>query len=553
MPAKKFWDTISKIPNQSVKIPLDLESIAFSEWHTQLSLASNSIDTDTLDFAAKEQRDQVISMFEVLSQDSRQVVIKGQGLDTNGVATAACRCIVNPVNKVTVKKGRVGGHESGSEESDTDEEEESSGFSQEDLPVLWSIGHNALATEILVETLESMFPGLYFLCQYNTELHSTVEDTKLWGQIESLCKHPFTDEDIYTYSRALIGVDLLSMGDAAPAALYMTPTVPWSQSVSSLKLRMQAFSMDNTESFLEFQSELNEEIFEDGGYHDMSFEEEEQRRKTASDFEKLYLGAPVKLVDLGNACWTHKHFTDDIQTRQYRSPEVILGAKYGTSADMWSLACIMFELLTGDLLFDPHSGKAWGRDEDHLAMMYELLGGFPRKMAKAGKRASEFFNKRGELRHIHHLKFWSLREVLIDKYLFKRADAEGIASFMEGLLEIDPDKRMTAEECLAHPWLSEDPAIRRKSGEGCRSHNRGDYKDSDDDDDDDDDHSDDDHPADRKASNKNQDDDKYSSRSYSDCDDDMSEAESDYIDILERSIDIEERKSNTNKAKQLKK
>ncbi len=32
--------------------------------------------------------------------------------------------------------------------------------------------------------------------------------------------------------------------------------------------------------------------------------------------------ARCKLVDFGNACWTHKHFTDDIQTRQYRSPEV---------------------------------------------------------------------------------------------------------------------------------------------------------------------------------------------------------------------------------------
>jgi serine/threonine-protein kinase SRPK3 len=30
----------------------------------------------------------------------------------------------------------------------------------------------------------------------------------------------------------------------------------------------------------------------------------------------------AKIVDLGNACYTHKHFTDDIQTRQYRSPEV---------------------------------------------------------------------------------------------------------------------------------------------------------------------------------------------------------------------------------------
>lgn len=33
-------------------------------------------------------------------------------------------------------------------------------------------------------------------------------------------------------------------------------------------------------------------------------------------------GAHAKLVDFGNACWVERHFTDDIQTRQYRSPEV---------------------------------------------------------------------------------------------------------------------------------------------------------------------------------------------------------------------------------------
>ena len=48
-----------------------------------------------------------------------------------------------------------------------------------------------------------------------------------------------------------------------------------------------------------------------------------------------------KVVDLGNGCWTHTHFSDDIQTRQYRSPEVIAGAGYDTSADIWSLACMV--------------------------------------------------------------------------------------------------------------------------------------------------------------------------------------------------------------------
>lgn len=73
-----------------------------------------------------------------------------------------------------------------------------------------------------------------------------------------------------------------------------------------------------------------------------------------------------KLVDFGNACWTYKQFTSDIQTRQYRCPEVLLGSKYSTSIDLWSFACICFELASGDVLFDPHSGDNFDRDEVFL-------------------------------------------------------------------------------------------------------------------------------------------------------------------------------------------
>ena len=49
----------------------------------------------------------------------------------------------------------------------------------------------------------------------------------------------------------------------------------------------------------------------------------------------------VKIADLGNASWVDEHFTNDIQTRQYRSPEAILGAKWGPSVDVWSCACMV--------------------------------------------------------------------------------------------------------------------------------------------------------------------------------------------------------------------
>ena len=47
--------------------------------------------------------------------------------------------------------------------------------------------------------------------------------------------------------------------------------------------------------------------------------------------------------------------------------QVIIGSHYNTSADVWSFACTLFELLTGDFLFEPRSGPKFSKDDDHLA------------------------------------------------------------------------------------------------------------------------------------------------------------------------------------------
>ncbi|XP_047204187.1 SRSF protein kinase 1b isoform X2 [Girardinichthys multiradiatus] len=162
----------------------------------------------------------------------------------------------------------------------------------------------------------------------------------------------------------------------------------------------------------------------------------------------------VKIADLGNACWVHKHFTDDIQTRQYRSLEVLIGAGYSTPADIWSTACMAFELATGDYLFEPHSGEDYSRDEDHIALIIELLGKVPRKLIVAGKYSKEFFTKKGDLRHITKLKPWGLFDVLVDKYEWSKEEAHSFSSFLLPMLDLVPERRATAAQCLSHPWLT---------------------------------------------------------------------------------------------------
>ncbi|GAA5899728.1 hypothetical protein JCM6882_005423 [Rhodosporidiobolus microsporus] len=161
----------------------------------------------------------------------------------------------------------------------------------------------------------------------------------------------------------------------------------------------------------------------------------------------------VKIADLGNASWTDLHFTNDIQTRQYRSPEAILGAKWGTAVDIWSASAMFFELLTGDYLFDPHPGTRYNKDDDHIAQIIELLGPFPRSIALSGKFSGDIFTRKGELKHIHKLKFWPMHSVLQDKYLITEAEAKMLESFLQPMLNLNPDKRATAHDMLEHEWL----------------------------------------------------------------------------------------------------
>lgn len=162
----------------------------------------------------------------------------------------------------------------------------------------------------------------------------------------------------------------------------------------------------------------------------------------------------VKIADLGNACWVDHHFTEEIQTRQYRSLEVLLGSGYGPPADIWSTACMAFELVTGDFLFEPHSAENYTRDEDHIALIIELLGVIPRHIAIGGKYSKDFFNKKGELKHIKKLKPWNLKRVLMEKYEWTEKDATEFSGFLEPMMAYEPDKRATAAQCLETPWLN---------------------------------------------------------------------------------------------------
>ncbi|RLV90131.1 Protein kinase dsk1 [Spathaspora sp. JA1] len=171
----------------------------------------------------------------------------------------------------------------------------------------------------------------------------------------------------------------------------------------------------------------------------------------------------IKIADLGNATFVNHHFTNQIQTRQYRSPEIILGyKKWGSSTDIWSIGCIIFELITGDFLFDPHDGKYFNRDEDHLAQIIELIGEFPSEEYLLDcKLTSKYFKLKNNsiiLKNIDALKYWSLFDVLVEKYKFDKGDVQVklLCDFISKCLKFDLNERYDCGSLLNHPWLKED-------------------------------------------------------------------------------------------------
>ena len=115
---------------------------------------------------------------------------------------------------------------------------------------------------------------------------------------------------------------------------------------------------------------------------------------------------------------------------------------------------MVFELLTGDFLFEPRKGYYFDKDDDHLAQMIELLGPMPKNFAISGKNSRRFFDSTGHLKRIRGLNYWPLYRVLTEKYRFRPNESEALADFLQSMLTWYPDRRATAQEMLDHPWLS---------------------------------------------------------------------------------------------------
>ncbi|KAK9460440.1 kinase-like domain-containing protein [Lipomyces oligophaga] len=95
----------------------------------------------------------------------------------------------------------------------------------------------------------------------------------------------------------------------------------------------------------------------------------------------------IKVIDFGSACHERQTVYTYIQSRFYRSPEVILGMPYSSPIDMWSLGCIVAELFLGLPLFPGSS------EYNQLSRIIEMFGMPPNWMIEMGKQSPDFFDK----------------------------------------------------------------------------------------------------------------------------------------------------------------
>lgn len=190
----------------------------------------------------------------------------------------------------------------------------------------------------------------------------------------------------------------------------------------------------------------------------------------------------IKVIDFGSACHERQSVYTYIQSRFYRSPEVILGLPYTSSIDMWSLGCIVAELFLGLPIFPGTSEyNQWYR-------IVESLGAPPNWMLEMGKNTDQFMkkyidqfgNKRYRLRSLeeHVAEFGTdekpmkkyfnstdIREIIMSYPLLRNdmtkqevdaemREREALADFVKGLLNFNPFERWTPHQARMHPFIT---------------------------------------------------------------------------------------------------
>ncbi|KAI9372576.1 mitogen-activated protein kinase mpkC [Aspergillus egyptiacus] len=146
----------------------------------------------------------------------------------------------------------------------------------------------------------------------------------------------------------------------------------------------------------------------------------------------------LKICDFGLARLQEPQMTGYVSTRYYRAPEIMLTwQRYGGKVDLWSVGCIVAEMLLGRPLFP---------GTDHINQFYlitNLLGNPPDELI-------DRITTNNTRRMVKSLQKQPPRPF---EEIFPGAEPE-VINLLEKLLAWDPDRRISAEEGLKHPYMA---------------------------------------------------------------------------------------------------
>nr|CAD1824212.1 unnamed protein product [Ananas comosus var. bracteatus] len=181
------------------------------------------------------------------------------------------------------------------------------------------------------------------------------------------------------------------------------------------------------------------------------------KRKSQDEvhFKCLPKSSAIKLIDFGSTAFDNQNHSSIVSTRHYRAPEIILGLGWSYPCDMWSIGCILVELLSGEALFQTHENL------EHLAMMERVLGPIPEHMIrKASSNASKYFRRGTRLNwpegavsreSIRAVKKLNRLKDFVSQYVDHSSTL--LTDLLYGLLRFEPSERLTAQEALNHTFF----------------------------------------------------------------------------------------------------
>lgn len=173
----------------------------------------------------------------------------------------------------------------------------------------------------------------------------------------------------------------------------------------------------------------------------------------------------TKICDLGSALYSDEcGITEYLVSRYYRAPEIILGGQYDYSVDVWSAIVTLYELYTGKVMFP---GKT---NNDMLRLIMRVKGKISNRLLKKGKFTSRHFDEQGTFlqekvdpvtKQVYKMPMVIPNDTTEDiMFTLKAVNPDEdmkllsqFKDFIEKGLTLDPNKRMTPEEAVTHPFL----------------------------------------------------------------------------------------------------